>query len=160
MPALHRMKIATSGYCLARAISTICTTTRNLDNSPANIPTFTISPHSVVATIHGLAPAAMCRLTWPESWAPALTCMPTSAASIAWCPRTAICLKASGGIENQSATKSTINDQPFFPGGHVYQALDSRYETMSYRRCGKSGIQLPLISLGLWHNFGGVDNFE
>jgi len=31
---------------------------------------------------------------------------------------------------------------------------------MSYRRSGKSGIQLPLISLGLWHNFGGVDNFE
>jgi len=42
----------------------------------------------------------------------------------------------------------------------VYEALDSRYETMSYRRCGKSGLQLPLISLGLWHNFGGVDNFE
>jgi L-glyceraldehyde 3-phosphate reductase len=42
----------------------------------------------------------------------------------------------------------------------VYQALDSRYETMSYRRCGRSGIQLPMISLGLWHNFGGVDNFE
>jgi len=42
----------------------------------------------------------------------------------------------------------------------VYQALDSRYDTMSYRRSGKSGIQLPLISLGLWHNFGGVDNFE
>lgn len=42
----------------------------------------------------------------------------------------------------------------------MYQALDSRYETMSYRRSGKSGIQLPLISLGLWHNFGGVDNFE
>jgi len=42
----------------------------------------------------------------------------------------------------------------------VYQALDSRYDTMSYRRCGRSGIQLPMISLGLWHNFGGVDNFE
>jgi L-glyceraldehyde 3-phosphate reductase len=42
----------------------------------------------------------------------------------------------------------------------VHQALDSRYDTMSYRRCGKSGIQLPMISLGLWHNFGGVDNFE
>jgi len=42
----------------------------------------------------------------------------------------------------------------------VYQALDSRYETMSYRRCGRSGIQLPMISLGLWHNFGGVDIFE
>lgn len=42
----------------------------------------------------------------------------------------------------------------------MYQALDSRYEKMNYRRCGKSGIQLPMISLGLWHNFGGVDNFE
>lgn len=31
---------------------------------------------------------------------------------------------------------------------------------MQYRRCGKSGIRLPEISLGLWHNFGGVDNFE
>jgi L-glyceraldehyde 3-phosphate reductase len=31
---------------------------------------------------------------------------------------------------------------------------------MRYRRCGKSGIRLPLISLGLWHNFGGVDTFE
>src|SRR4029453_5222703 len=86
--------------------------------------------------------------------------MPTSAVSTAWCLRIAICLKASGGIENQSATKSTISDPPLFSGGHVYQALDSRYETMSYRRCGKSGIQLPLISLGLWHNFGVVDNFE
>jgi L-glyceraldehyde 3-phosphate reductase len=35
-----------------------------------------------------------------------------------------------------------------------------RYNHMSYRRCGKSGIQLPAISLGLWHNFGGVDVFE
>jgi L-glyceraldehyde 3-phosphate reductase len=31
---------------------------------------------------------------------------------------------------------------------------------MKYRRCGKSGLMLPEISLGLWHNFGGVDNFE
>jgi L-glyceraldehyde 3-phosphate reductase len=36
----------------------------------------------------------------------------------------------------------------------------SRYETMKYRRCGKSGIRLPAISLGLWHNFGHVDDFE
>lgn len=42
----------------------------------------------------------------------------------------------------------------------MYQARESRYETMSYRRCGKSGLELPLISLGLWHNFGGIDNFE
>jgi len=31
---------------------------------------------------------------------------------------------------------------------------------MQYRRCGRSGVRLPAISLGLWHNFGGVDNFE
>ncbi len=36
----------------------------------------------------------------------------------------------------------------------------SRYDSMVYRRCGKSGIKLPAVSLGLWHNFGGVDSFE
>jgi L-glyceraldehyde 3-phosphate reductase len=35
-----------------------------------------------------------------------------------------------------------------------------RYAGMSYRRCGNSGLKLPLISLGLWHNFGGVDDFQ
>ena len=38
--------------------------------------------------------------------------------------------------------------------------MASRYETMKYRRCGRSGVQLPEISLGLWHNFGGVDTLE
>lgn len=41
-----------------------------------------------------------------------------------------------------------------------YKANEKRYENMKYIRCGKSGIQLPAISLGLWHNFGDVDNFE
>ena len=36
----------------------------------------------------------------------------------------------------------------------------SRYDTMTYRRCGRSGILLPIISLGLWHNFGSVDPYE
>ncbi len=36
----------------------------------------------------------------------------------------------------------------------TYHALDARYDRMSYRRCGRSGISLPAISLGLWHNFG------
>lgn len=35
-----------------------------------------------------------------------------------------------------------------------------RYEAMQYRRCGRSGLLLPAISLGLWHNFGGVDSLE
>lgn len=42
----------------------------------------------------------------------------------------------------------------------TYVANPARYEQMTYRRCGKSGLQLPAISLGLWHNFGGVDIFE
>lgn len=41
-----------------------------------------------------------------------------------------------------------------------YIAEESRYETMQYRRCGKSGIDLPLLSLGLWHNFGDNDDFK
>lgn len=36
----------------------------------------------------------------------------------------------------------------------------SPYESMRYNRCGRSGLRLPAISLGLWHNFGGVDDFE
>jgi L-glyceraldehyde 3-phosphate reductase len=39
----------------------------------------------------------------------------------------------------------------------MYQPEASRYSSMSYRRSGKSGLKLPAISLGLWHNFGGVD---
>jgi L-glyceraldehyde 3-phosphate reductase len=42
----------------------------------------------------------------------------------------------------------------------VYEASEKRYDSMQYRRSGRSGIQLPAVSLGLWHNFGGVDNFE
>ncbi|TLS52301.1 L-glyceraldehyde 3-phosphate reductase [Paenibacillus antri] len=41
-----------------------------------------------------------------------------------------------------------------------YAANSSRYEGMKYRRTGASGLKLPAISLGLWHNFGGVDTFE
>ncbi len=42
----------------------------------------------------------------------------------------------------------------------TYTPSEARYETMEYRRCGKSGILLPAISLGMWHNFGDVDVFE
>jgi Predicted oxidoreductases (related to aryl-alcohol dehydrogenases) len=42
----------------------------------------------------------------------------------------------------------------------TYNPLKERYDNMNYRRCGKSGIRLPEISLGLWHNFGSVDVFE
>jgi len=42
----------------------------------------------------------------------------------------------------------------------MHLANEQRYDKMKYNRCGKSGIQLPGISLGLWHNFGGVDLIE
>ncbi len=42
----------------------------------------------------------------------------------------------------------------------MYIADHTRYDSMQYRRSGRSGIQLPAVSLGLWHNFGAVDNFE
>jgi L-glyceraldehyde 3-phosphate reductase len=41
-----------------------------------------------------------------------------------------------------------------------YVAQSSRYDTMQYRRCGRSGLQLPAITLGLWQNFGGDRAFE
>jgi L-glyceraldehyde 3-phosphate reductase len=40
-----------------------------------------------------------------------------------------------------------------------YQASSQRYDKMLYRRCGNSGLMLPALSLGLWHNFGEIDNF-
>lgn len=42
----------------------------------------------------------------------------------------------------------------------VYRADEQRYDKMIYNRSGKSGLRLPAISLGLWHNFGGVDAYE
>lgn len=42
----------------------------------------------------------------------------------------------------------------------IYAASQTRYEGMRYNRCGRSGLMLPAISLGLWHNFGGIDNQE
>ena len=38
-----------------------------------------------------------------------------------------------------------------------YLADQLRYDQMVYRRCGLSGLKLPVVSLGLWHNFGDVD---
>ena len=41
-----------------------------------------------------------------------------------------------------------------------YVADERRYDDMHYRRCGRSGLKLPALSLGLWYNFGGVDAME
>lgn len=43
---------------------------------------------------------------------------------------------------------------------NTYHAAEERYQKMQYRRCGRSGIKLPLLSLGLWHNFGNTTSFE
>lgn len=42
----------------------------------------------------------------------------------------------------------------------TYLAAEDRYGSMHYNRCGRSGLKLPAVSLGLWHNFGGVDTYE
>lgn len=41
-----------------------------------------------------------------------------------------------------------------------YIPSDKRYETMKYRRSGESGMQLPVVSLGLWHNFGSINDYD
>ncbi len=41
-----------------------------------------------------------------------------------------------------------------------YLPSENRYDEMKYKRCGRSGLKLPLVALGLWHNFGDVDTFE
>ncbi len=42
----------------------------------------------------------------------------------------------------------------------MYTAADTRYDTMKYRRCGRSGVLLPEVSLGLWQNFGPGEALE
>ena len=42
----------------------------------------------------------------------------------------------------------------------VYSANEGRYDSMLYRRCGRSGIQIPVVALGLWHNFGSHSTME
>ena len=42
----------------------------------------------------------------------------------------------------------------------MYKPAENRYESMKYTRCGRWGLRLPAVSLGLWHNFGGIDDFE
>ncbi len=49
---------------------------------------------------------------------------------------------------------------PVFPVSPLYVPESSRYDTMLYNRCGRSGLKLPAISLGLWHNFGGLEPYE
>ena len=42
----------------------------------------------------------------------------------------------------------------------MYKADKKRYENMQYNRCGRSGLKLPIVSLGLWHNFGDISSYD
>ena len=52
------------------------------------------------------------------------------------------------------------NSPPFFFFPMNYLPDPGRYSHAAYRRCGRSGLLLPPVSLGLWHNFGAADDFE
>ncbi|MFZ1080912.1 MAG: L-glyceraldehyde 3-phosphate reductase [Candidatus Kryptoniota bacterium] len=54
---------------------------------------------------------------------------------------------------HKTKRKKIVSSSNYFPA-------EKRYDRMLYRRCGRSGLKLPTISLGLWHNFGGVDVYE
>lgn len=43
---------------------------------------------------------------------------------------------------------------------YMYKADEKRYDSMQYNRCGKSGLKLPIVSLGLWHNFGDISSYD
>jgi len=67
-------------------------------------------------------------------------------------------------VQLETVTAASPRSAQFIPLNPLnimpYQADSQRYERMSYRRCGRSGLKLPLVSLGLWQNFGGVDVYE
>src|ERR1700754_110251 len=61
------------------------------------------------------------------------------------------CALATGtqpGLSQVRDKEGRVTDSP------LYRAADDRYDSMEYRRTGRSGLKLPAISLGLWHNFG------
>lgn len=43
---------------------------------------------------------------------------------------------------------------------YMYKADKKRYDSMQYNRCGRSGLKLPIVSLGLWHNFGDISSYD
>lgn len=57
-------------------------------------------------------------------------------------------------ISEKEDILTTLSNSPY------YTPAENRYDQVQYRRCGRSGIRLPMVSLGLWHNFGGMDVFE
>lgn len=67
------------------------------------------------------------------------------------------CANFAAGIFKNLDGSMKINDV-YDPKQYV--AAEERYDRMQYRRCGRSGILLPVLSIGLWHNFGHTDNLE
>src|SRR5690606_39273463 len=66
-----------------------------------------------------------------------------------------------GGLRGPLACASLSPSRPPHPGAIMtYSAADTRYDTMPYRRSGRSGLKLPAISLGLWQNFGGTRDYQ
>src|SRR6202789_3031738 len=63
-----------------------------------------------------------------------------------------------GGGTDPAAILPAMPSSPLMPTQYV--PAGDRYDSMEYRRCGRSGLKLPAISLGLWQNFGGSDVFE
>jgi hypothetical protein len=55
---------------------------------------------------------------------------------------------------SRAVDASATSDNLAYARAVSYVAAADRYDAMQYRRCGRSGLRLPLISLGLWHNFG------
>jgi L-glyceraldehyde 3-phosphate reductase len=62
--------------------------------------------------------------------------------------------------ENGSSRYPFMKDNLLRSHKVKYKPAENRYDKMKYNRCGQSGLKLPAVSLGLWHNFGDVDDFE
>lgn len=73
--------------------------------------------------------------------------------------------ESGAGLQSVGIANLSRNELSFLAQLHVirvmpYQPAPDRYQRLPYARCGSSGLKLPLISLGLWHNFSGVDPLE
>lgn len=58
----------------------------------------------------------------------------------------------------QNELKTCIQKERY--GDFMYQAKETRYDRMKYQRCGNSGLMLPKVSLGFWHNLGDTGVYE
>src|SRR5207244_1525150 len=70
-------------------------------------------------------------------------------------PRTEAVSGATSATGGSGSAITPTRTRASMSSAKTFLAADDRYERMPYRRCGRSGLKLPLISLGLWQNFGG-----